>query len=162
MKTAKLILSFLAVVLVTQWAFAWEIDLSRRRKRTIQSDMTKKSQLDNAEMGFLNDLFGANRSHQEIVIVNTEDGFVPKVVRLKKDVRYTFYVVNVNEKDKNISFILDAFSEHHATYYGKLKRFTVTPKKEGVYAFQSPETSMEGRVVVYSEKDAKRAVSSED
>jgi hypothetical protein len=58
--------------------------------------------------------------------------------------------VNVNEKEKNVSFILDGFSEHHATYYGKIKSFRLEPKKEGVYSFQSPETSAEGKLVVFS------------
>jgi len=57
-------------------------------------------------------------------------------------------VVNVNEKNKNVSFLLDAFSEHHATYYGDIKKIHIEPQKKGVYTFQSPETSAQGKLVV--------------
>lgn|GEM_PF-1042494 len=89
---------------------------------------------------------------QEIVILQTEKGFVPDTVRMRKDARYTVHVVNVNEKEKNVSFILDAFSEHHATYFGKVRTFTLEPKKDGVYSFQSPETAAEGRLIVYTQE----------
>ena len=41
----------------------------------------------------------------------------------------------------NVSFVLDSFSEYHATFYGKIKSFVIRPVKEGVYKFVSPETS---------------------
>ncbi len=89
---------------------------------------------------------------QELVILQTEKGFVPDTVRMRKDARYTVHIVNVNEKEKNVSFILDAFSEHHATYFGKVRTFTLEPKKDGVYSFQSPETAAEGRLIVYTQE----------
>jgi hypothetical protein len=55
----------------------------------------------------------------------------------------------VNEKEKNVSFVLDSFSEHHATYYGKIKTFTIRPQKEGVFKFVSPETAAQGKLVVF-------------
>jgi hypothetical protein len=87
---------------------------------------------------------------QDIVIMNTDHGFVPSTVRVRRDNRYKIHIVNVNEKEKNVSFILDAFSEHHATYYGKIQSFFLEPKKDGVFSFQSPETSAEGKLVVLS------------
>ena len=60
------------------------------------------------------------------------------------------HVVNVNEKEKNVSFILDGFSEHHATFFGKVKTFKLEPRKEGVYSFMSPETAVEGRFIVFT------------
>lgn len=102
------------------------------------------------DAGFIERIFDPGEPAQDIVILNTPRGFVPNTIRIRRDARYTVYVVNVNEKEKNVSFILDGFSEHHATYFGKMKSFTLEPKKEGVYSFLSPETAVEGRFVVYS------------
>ncbi len=88
---------------------------------------------------------------QELVILNTDKGFVPETIRVRKDARYVVHVVNVNTKEKNVSFMLNSFSEYHGTYFGKLTTFTITPKKEGVFSFQCPETSSEGRMVVYTQ-----------
>jgi hypothetical protein len=94
-------------------------------------------------------LFQPTGPTQEIVVLNTDQGFVPSTVRVREGSQYKITVVNVNEKAKNISFVLDSFSEHHATFYGKLKSFLISPKKEGVYTFVSPETSAQGRLVVH-------------
>ena len=104
-----------------------------------------------ASKGVLDQIFDVGAEPvQEIVILNTEKGFVPSTVRVRKNSRYKITVVNVNEKEKNISFILDGFAEHHATYFGKVKTFALTPNKEGVFSFQSPETAAEGKLVVYN------------
>lgn len=100
--------------------------------------------------GIFDTLFDAGEPVQDIVIMQTEKGFVPATVRVRKNGRYKIHVVNVNEKEKNVSFILDGFSEHHATYYGKIKTFELEPKKEGAFSFQSPETSAEGKLVVFN------------
>ncbi len=97
---------------------------------------------------------------QDLVILQTEHGFVPSTVRVRKNGRYRVSVVNVNEKEKNVSFILDAFSEHHATYYGKIKTFILEPKKEGSFSFESPETSAEGKLIVFNPEVSIRAPSS--
>nr|AEQ20634.1 hypothetical protein [uncultured bacterium CSLF43] len=97
---------------------------------------------------------------QDLVILQTEHGFVPSVVRVRKNGHYRVSVVNVNEKEKNVSFILDAFSEHHATYYGKIKTFVLEPKKEGSFSFESPETSAEGKLIVFNPEVSVRAPSS--
>ena len=102
------------------------------------------------QKGVLDQIFDAGEPVQEIVILNTEKGFVPNTVRVRKNARYKISVVNVNEKEKNVSFILDGFAEHHATYFGKVKTFVLNPGKEGVFSFQSPETAAEGKLVVYN------------
>jgi hypothetical protein len=107
--------------------------------------------------GVFDTLFDAGEPVQDIVIMQTDKGFVPASVRVRKNGRYKIHVVNVNEKEKNVSFILDGFSEHHATYYGKIKTFTLEPKKEGAYSFQSPETSAEGRLIVFNPEISLRA-----
>lgn len=150
--------ALLLIFLVTEISFAWEIDLSRRRRDVQKRDAT--TQAPPPETGFLDNLLPVNPAAQEIVILATENGFVPKTVRVKKDVAYTIYVVNVNEKEKNVSFILDAFSEHHGTYFGKIKKFEITPKKEGIYSFYCPEASFEGRMVVYHGEPQSRGLAS--
>ncbi|GIL18243.1 MAG: hypothetical protein BroJett040_19940 [Oligoflexia bacterium] len=89
---------------------------------------------------------------QDIVIINTEKGFVPETVRVKKGQNYRFHVVNVNDKEKNVSFMLDAFAQHHATYFGLEKSFTLQPKMEGIYSFHCPETAKQGKIIVTTDE----------
>ena len=99
--------------------------------------------------GLIDQIFRPEGAASEIVLLNTERGFVPSTIRVKKGVAYDIHVVNVNDKEKNVSFVLDSFSEHHATYYGKVKTFTIRPAQEGVFRFVSPETSAQGKLVVF-------------
>ena len=148
----------------------WKVDLSRRQKTVRDADAIAldrpadgssddsapdtgrhpASTVETGKRGVLGKLFDVGEPTQEMVLLNTESGFVPSSLRLRKGAHYLVHVVNVNEKEKNVSFVLDSFGEHHATYYGKIKSFRVEPKKDGVYSFQCPETSAEGRVLVYS------------
>jgi hypothetical protein len=105
---------------------------------------------DRAQPGFVDRILEPGEPSQDIVILNTERGFVPNTIRVRKDARYTVHIVNVNEKEKNVSFILDGFSEHHATFFGKVKSFRLEPRKEGVFSFLSPETAVEGKFIVYA------------
>ena len=57
--------------------------------------------------------------------------------------------MNVNEDKKNVSFMLDAFGQHHATYFGKIKSFDLDPTTEGIFDFQCPETSAQGKLVIF-------------
>lgn len=131
----------------------WNVDFSRRQDQMrspqsvsvgIQDAMGGKAE----DKNFLDRVFDTVVPTQEIVILNTEQGFVPSTVRVKEGAQYRLIVVNVNEKARNVSFVLDSFSEHHATFFGKLKSFNISPKREGVYTFLSPETSAQGRLVV--------------
>jgi len=129
----------------------WKIDFSRRTKKhdSVSSSgfsygVDKKSLFD----------FSSSESMgptQELVVLNTKNGFIPSNIRVKVGKRYKLTIVNVNEQVRNISFVLDAFSEHHSTYYGIVKSFVIKPKKEGVYAYQCPETSAQGKLIVYSD-----------
>ena len=110
--------------------------------------------------GLFDTIFDSGEPVQDIVILHTERGFTPSTVRVRKNGRYRVSVVNVNEKEKNVSFILDGFAEHHATYYGKVKTFMLEPKKEGAYSFQSPETSAEGKLIVFNPQISVRAPAS--
>lgn len=163
----------LGAVLFSQSAHAeWSIDLSRRTQQMRKQEMgrspaaVKRYDGEGAQNGkveglpavedgepersFVDRIFDPGEPTQDIVILNTERGFVPNTIRIRKDGRYMVHVVNVNEKEKNVSFILDGFSEHHATFFGKVKTFKLEPRKEGVYSFMSPETAVEGRFIVFT------------
>lgn len=186
-KTRAIFLIAFSVALTTilpQSANAeWKIDLSRRQKSVRETDLSAAAQDASrapasarvgdegggsretgdasSSKGIFDTLFDAGEPVQEVVILNTEKGFVPNQVNVRKNGRYMIHVVNVNEKEKNVSFILDGFSEHHATFYGKVKTFRLEPKKEGVFSFQSPETSAEGRLVVFNPQISVRGPASD-
>lgn len=161
-KTCTRLLVFVFVSVVHVQVRAWDIDFSRRAKDLKSSrgpaslpesinETPVKAFPQNLNPGeyvenFVQDL----EPTQEIVILNTETGFIPETVSLRKGQNYKIHVVNVNEKSKNASFILDAFAEHHATFYGQHKTFNVSPKLDGVFSFQCPETAKQGRLLVYS------------
>lgn len=126
----------------------WSVDLSRRQKDIRQQEL-KSPAPQVGEKTFLQNLFSAETVANDIVILNTDKGFVPNTVRLRRDVKYRLHVVNVNIAEKNVSFVMEAFSEHHATYFGTIKTFEVHPQKEGVFSFHCPETSLEGKVIVF-------------
>lgn len=146
-KFTKLLIIVQFFLIDAAWA-DWKLDLSRRRKDVRQQELKAPVKKSGPE-GFFDKLFTADAQASDIVVLNTKEGFVPDTLRLMKGMKYRVHVVNVNSSEMNVSFILDAFSEHHATYYGKIKTFNVEPRKEGVYSFQCPETSIEGRLVVY-------------
>lgn len=146
----------LATIMPSTGAAEWKVDLSRRQKVVRERDARESTTERSAgeDKSFFDALFSSGEPTQELVILNTEKGFLPATVRLRKGGKYLVHVVNVNERDKNISFVLDGFSEHHSTFYGKVKSFRLEPKKEGVYSFNCPETSVEGRLVVYQTNGA--------
>ncbi len=160
-------INFIAVLLLPQMVFAWTVDFSRHQSQTETSASPAARELNlpvtgvsadrspaavtpsHEEKSFVEKVFNAVVPVQDLVILNTEQGFVPSTLRVKEGAQYRIVVVNVNEKSRNVSFVLDAFSEHHATFYGKIKTFFISPKKEGVYSYISPETSAQGRLIVY-------------
>lgn len=174
---AKLFTSFLALVTASTAYAEWKVDFSRRMNETRNEDLREPASTDvpqtaptpnaptaNAvapQPSFFETIFQGNDVAQEIVVLNTEKGFVPSTIRVRKGLNYQIHVVNVNEKEKNVSFVLDSFSEHHATFYGKIKSFIVRPVKEGVYKFVSPETGAQGKLVVSPDSPSNRLPASE-
>lgn len=150
MKRIWITLSMIISSILAFWALQaqaeWKIDLSRRQKQLREHEM--RAMAPEKKTTFLQKIFAGGGPMNDIVILNTEKGFVPQTLRLRKGISYTVHVVNVNKKEKNISFMLDAFSEHHATYYGNIKSFQIEPQKEGIFSYQCPETSSQGRMVV--------------
>lgn len=150
----------------------WNIDLSRRQTdftrienqrmpATTNMDTTSASSGKNDAdiLEALKKVVNPVEPSQEIVILQTEKGFVPEMIHLKKGDVYKVHVVNLNLKEKNVSFVMDAFSQTHNTVYGLIKTFTIQPKIEGVYSFQSPETGFLGKVVITP--DTVRKIASE-
>ncbi len=151
-------------LLFCSFAWSFELDLSRRRKKVDKQEVSQPVRETSATDGRQSILavFGSSEEpKQELVVLNTDKGFVPSKLAMRKGVRYQVHVVNVNTKEKNVSFILDAFSEHHSTYYGVIKSFDVKPAQEGIFTFYCPETSFEGKVVVIS-SEPQRFISSDE
>ena len=104
----------------------------------------------------------------QIVILHTETGFVPDHVRVKKGEAYKVHVVNINIREKNVSFIMDSFTQSHNTVFGVERTFNIEPQVEGIYSYQCPETGLQGQLVVVGEeakilkKENKRKLASED
>lgn len=145
----KFLSGMLTILFVATPAMAeWKIDLSRRQKDLKKLDMDALV-AEQKNQNALQQVFEKEAPKEELVIANTDKGFVPQMVRLKKDQIYQISVVNVNKNKKNVSFMLDAFAEHHGTYFGDVVTFTVKPQKEGLFQFYSPETEFIGKVLVY-------------
>ncbi|MDZ4676944.1 MAG: hypothetical protein SGI74_05480 [Oligoflexia bacterium] len=167
----------IVLVLLPTQASAWDVDFSRRGNKsapteesvsrypssrpvempqsnnssytletTHTGEVKKEKRLDTLVQRVVNPSFF---DRQELVILNTTRGFVPKNIRLRKGLHYTAHVVNVNEDKKNVSFILDGFAQHHATYFGQIKTFNIDPQQEGVFEFICPETSSKGEFVIF-------------
>jgi len=145
-------LLIITAILFTQFAHAdWAVDFSRRTKQIRKKEYATPTGKQEKESVF-DFLFTSGEPIQDIVLLNTDRGFIPSTIRTRQGLQYRIYVVNVNEKEKNVSFVMDAFSEAHATYYGKIKSFVIKPQKVGIYTFLSPETSSQGRLIVYPSK----------
>jgi plastocyanin len=91
----------------------------------------------------------------EIVILNTETGFIPEKVRIRKGETYKVHIVNLNMKEKNVSFLMDSFTQSHNTVYGVKKTFNIEPQVEGIYSYQCPETGIQGQMIVVTEPNEK-------
>lgn len=165
---AKLFTSLLLLGFVFAAQADWKIDLSRRQQQTRSQDLREPAStdqpvtVDSPKAGFFETLFDNTPIAGEIVVLNTDKGFIPSTIRVRKGQAYQIHVVNVNDKEKNVSFVLDSFSEHHATFYGKIKSFTIRPQKEGVYKFVSPETASSGKLVVFPGGTDARAPASDE
>lgn len=142
---------FLMAFFVQVTVKGWEVDFSRRTNDLKKAKLSTIN-TQNKTPDLVDAIFTNVEPTQEVVILNTEKGFVPETVRLKKGQNYKILVVNVNEKEKNASFILDSFSEHHGTFFGQPKAFTLSPKTNGIYSFVSPETGHQGKIVIFSDE----------
>lgn len=152
---------------------AWDVDLSRRQPEPTQVEMsqpisplptasTKIEKSTDAEIvEALKNVINPAETSKEIVILNTETGFIPDVIRVKKDEVYKIHIVNLNMKEKNVSFLMDSFTQSHNTIFGNLRTFTIEPKVEGVFSYQCPETGLQGKLVVVPAPNGSRKTASE-
>lgn len=102
------------------------------------------------------DLSTATSDSQDLVVLLTEKGFVPSSVRMKVGGQYRLHVVNINEREKNVSFVLDAFAEHHGLFFGREKVVSLIPQRDGIFQFECPETAMAGRLVILPTDSGRR------
>ncbi len=156
-KFKKFILPLSAVIFILQvsGAKAWEIDFSRRQldfQKVEDHDRMPASVTTKESPGLLSQVFDSTEPSQDIVITNTENGFVPKTLRLRKGGNYKIYIVNINPKEKNVSFVMDAFSESHNTVFANMRSFTISPKQSGTFSYLCPETAEQGKLIIYSDE----------
>lgn len=145
----KSILVMIVFVFSSSVFAEWTIDLSRRQKdleRLERDSLLAQDKKQNP----MDQIFEKEQPKEEVVIANTDKGFVPQMIRLKKDQTYQVTIVNVNKSKKNVSFMLDAFAEHHGTFFGDVVTFTVRPQKEGLFSYYCPEAEYTGKVLVYN------------
>lgn len=151
--------SLLISLCLGSWAYSWEVDFSRREKEfnpttreTLPWPSTQvPSDGEMFSISPLKQMFSSLDVGQVIAVLQTEEGFVPSTIRLRKETLYKLHIVNVNEKFKNASFILDSFGQSFGIYFGKPKSFDLNPKVEGTFTFISPETGAQGKIIVFAE-----------
>ncbi len=142
-------LLFFVCLLSSTLQAEWMVDFSRRQKDLV--DLEKQRQVYQEEKKTLLDMVTDREApSQDLVIINTPEGFRPEVIQVKRNQRYRVHVVNINKDQKNLSFMMDAFSQHHGTYFGDQVVFEIEPRREGLFDFQCPETSAKGQMVVYA------------
>ena len=121
-------------------------------REAIQVDAAAPAETENAKSSWFSSLTSAFENSVDVVVMNTVEGFVPSKISLRKGRTYRLHIANLNEKEKNTSFLLDAFSIHQGVYFGSKKTFNLSPKVEGVFSFVCPETAAQGQVVVVSDE----------
>jgi hypothetical protein len=150
-KIAKFCISFFAFFGSISVVKAWDVDMSRRKTdfdRIVDKQRLPASvDVKDSYLG-LAALVEPMLPVQDLVLLSTENGFVPDKIYLRRGQNYRINLVNINDQKRNTSFILDDFAENHATPYGVNKSFEIKPQKMGEYVFHSPETSFRGRVIV--------------
>lgn len=152
----KLVLPVLATIftMYVSGAKAWEIDFSRRQldfQKVEDHNRLPASTPNKENASLLSQVFDSSEPAQDIVITNTESGFVPSTLRLRKGGNYKIHIVNINAKEKNVSFVLDAFSESHNTVFGNMRSFTISPKQTGTFSYLCPETAEHGKIIIFSD-----------
>ena len=125
----------------------WDFDFSRRQKDMV--DMEQQREVYKQESKSLLEIVTDRQAPmQDLVLMITKDGFVPEKIQVRSNQRYQVHVINANKQQKNLSFMLDAFSQHHGAYFGMPKTFIIEPRREGLFDFQCPETGAKGHFVV--------------
>lgn len=59
---------------------------------------------------------------------------MPDQLNLKKGEVYQIHIVNLNPKEKNVSFLMDSFFAKSQYRFGVTKTFKIQPQVEGVFS----------------------------
>jgi|GEM_PF-5798791 len=98
---------------------------------------------------WLNEVFQGPREVQQIVVLHTQEGFLPKQVMMNTSTRYELILVNVHPSQKLASYFLDDMGvQEESMPFGEVKKIILVPKKAGVYSLYSPESGWDAQVVV--------------
>lgn len=175
-RVALLVVSFLVPFLGHVKVHAWEVDFSRRAAdlqkqrqpasvpvespRVVTPPVSREEGVAvsdaagplQAVQGWIGGILETTGPKQEFVVLHTDKGFVPSVLRVRRGQTVEIHVVNIDREAKNISFVLEAFQENHGTFYGLNRSFSITPKVEGVFPFVSPETGRRGQLIVVEDR----------
>lgn len=165
---SKIILFSLFYLIQVKVHAEWQVDLSRRQvdfqrienKRMPASVVSVDPNINykNDDKSSLEIIEAIKRAvsvvepAKDIVIIQNEAGFIPANINLQKGQVYQIHIVNLNAKEKNVSFLMDSFSQSHNTVFGNIKSFKISPNVEGVFSYQSPETGAVGTAVVIDDK----------
>ena len=87
----------------------------------------------------------------EVVIVLTEQGFVPQKLMLERGKIYDVYLVNINEKMKLSSFFIDEFGVQGSLPHAQMRKISLTPKVSGEFFILSPESGALVQILVAEE-----------
>jgi len=101
------------------------------------------------------DIFQAPRSSKEVVLLHTENGFVPKSLILDTEHVFELTVVNVNAKTKAASFFIDEFGVQQAMPFAETRKVHLRPKQVGKYFVVSPESGHEAFINVIEHKKSR-------
>ena len=101
----KIAFSILCLMFSSLSQAEWNVDFSRRTKEIRKNEYTAPGNKQQKQSMF-DFVFSTGEPIQEVVVLNTSKGFVPSTLRVKQGGNYKIHVVNVNEKDKNVSFVL--------------------------------------------------------
>ncbi len=158
----KIIGILMLVPLLPQISQAFEIDFSRRQLQfdkvvdsvvmqpanSVETSLTTGLSPQLSSQSLLERVFTPPSEVREIAVLLTEAGFVPQTVYLRKGTTCVLHIVNLHPREKNISVVIDAFTENHFLPFGVPKRIELQVKADGVFSFQTPELGSVGRLVV--------------
>ena len=146
-------MKYLALIIASFFSLSaqadWKIDFSRRTDELVE--LEKQREIYKEEKKSILDMVTDRQGpRQDLVIIHTAEGYQPQKVNVRRGQRYRVHVVNIDKDNKNVSFMLDAYSQHHGTYFGEEVVFEIEPRKEGLFDFLCPETGSRGQMVVYA------------
>ena len=102
-RTSIFCISFFVTLLSYDNAFSWDVDFSRRQvqfDKVMDSSRQPASVTEDQSSSIVGGIFEASEPMQDVVILNTEGGFIPSTIRMKKGNKYRIHIVNVNSRSE--------------------------------------------------------------